>query len=180
MVHHQYRIKDSHDPFLSQNTAFGLQLKTKHFNLRLPTYPAMSRPSWHQTNSSTRERWAPTWPPLALHPAHRSPPDPSLWAGTRTCCLGRVLGGCGACWSPPSNCSTELGHQRCHRRSESQEKRFQQQPGNRHQICFFHKLQQTTISGIFFFRLTNSWNLLIPISMWLYSSLHSSGAETTK
>lgn len=42
----------------------------------LPTLscPDPTHFSWHKINSSTRERWAPTWPLLALHPMHRSPP----------------------------------------------------------------------------------------------------------
>lgn len=45
---------------------------------------------------------------------------------------------------PPQNRSSELGHQQRDRRSQSQEKHFQQQPGNRHWIRCFYKLQQTT------------------------------------
>lgn len=52
--------------------------------------------------------------------------------------------------NPLQNCSTELGHQRCNRHSQSQEKHFQQQPGNRHWIRCFYKLQQTKTFGVFF------------------------------
>lgn len=135
--------------------------------------PAMSRPTLLAQN----------WEQHMKEEVPLPPPWPSPCTRTGgTGCAGKAQGPNNPSQqTPPQDSCTHRGHQRCHRPAQSQEKPFQQHTGNRHCMCCFYKLQQTTTFGWVFFPLTNSWNLLTPISVWLYSSLHSSGgAQTTK
>lgn len=151
-----------------QNGEWENQKPKLHFKLALPT-----RPSHIQTNLVGTKLTA--VPKRGGSTSFSLTPDPAQGQVGHSI-QGRVLGE----QTPSQNCCTQRGHQRCDRPAKGQGKHFQQHTGNRHCMCCFYKLQQTTTSGWGVFPLTNSWNLLTLISVCLYSSLHSRGAQTTK